>query len=280
VTWYLAGIDVARGTPDDDVADDRPYYELGWEITTTHLDAKHLLHSGVIDDSRDTLVTCSGREFLYTRQFRRVVDYRTFQARRQPGDRVVSLMDRYAGGRLPPDYFDRPHGANARYRHYERLRDSATTLDVRGAAVAPPRAPYCCLVIRRRAHGAYRNIGEAEVQMLLAALRRRYRHVFVVGLGVERYADPPEVTHVDLVTFTRLIQHPRCHLIVGSLTGPMHLAALVSKARVCIVMNHDHYDIERVNHPVLMGRCITYSTSRFLFVPPEALEFLLQNVSL
>jgi hypothetical protein len=135
-------------------------------------------------------------------------------------------------------------------------------------------------VIRRRAHGAYRNITEAEVRMLLRALRARYRRVFIVGLDVEEFAAPPQVRHVDLVTFTKLIQQPRCSLIVGSLTGPMHLASLVSKARVCIVMNHDHYDIERENHPALMGRCITYSESRFLFVPPEALEFLLQHVPL
>ena len=56
---------------DDDVSDERPYYELGWEITTTHFDAKHLLRTGAIDSQRDTVVTCSGREFLYTQVFER-----------------------------------------------------------------------------------------------------------------------------------------------------------------------------------------------------------------
>ncbi len=280
MTYFLTGVDVARGTPGDDVCDDRPYYELGWEITTTHLDAKHLLRAGCIDAARDTIVTCSGREFLYTRQFRRVIDYRTFSTQGPGSDRVVSLMDRYAGGRLPPDYYDRPHGPDARFRHYEADRALVTRLDGRAATIEAPRSPYCCFVIRRRAHGAYRNLRDAEVRMLLQALRERYRHVFIVGLEVEQFATRPHVRHVDLVTFAMLIQHPRCHLIVGSLTGPMHLAALVSRARVCIVINHDHYDIERENHPVLMGRCITYSKSRFLFVPPEALELLLQNVSL
>ena len=60
----------------------------------------------------------------------------------------------------------------------------------------------------------------------------------------------------------------------------MHLAALVSKAQVCMVINHDDYDIRRLNHPVLMGHCITFSRSRFVFVPPEAVDNLLETVDL
>lgn len=274
--YYLTGIDVAKGTIDDDISKERPYYELGWEITTTHFDAKHLLHTGQIDPQRDTIVTCSGREFLYTGVFDHVLDYHEFLTRQHKRDRVISLMDRYAAGIVPADYFDRPHGPTAKFRQHRASRDLLLNLDIRASALAPPNRPYCCFVIRRRSHGAYRNVPDSAVRMILAKLSKRYDHVFIVGRDIEHFAGQ-KVRLVDLVTFTRLIQHPRCRLIVGSLTGPMHLAALVSSAKVCVVINHDDYDVHGLNHPVLMGHCITFSKSHFLFVSPEAVEYLLET---
>jgi hypothetical protein len=189
-------------------------------------------------------------------------------------------MDRYADGRLPADYFDRPHGPDARYRHLERDRPLITNLDVRAATLSPPRRPYCCFVIRRRAHGAYRNFDESLAWTILSRLCANYTRVFIVGRDIERFAADPRVGHVDLPTFTRLIQDARCRLIVGSLTGPMHLAALVSSARICLVLNHDSYDIPRENHPVLMGRCVTCSESKFLFVTPEGMNYVLERYDL
>ena len=97
-------------------------------------------------------------------------------------------MERYAGGVVPPDYFDRPHGPSARLRHYLSDRDLIVNLDVRKAAFAPPAGLYCCFVIRRRAHGSYRNVPDATVRMVLAKLTSRYDHVFIVGRNIEQFA--------------------------------------------------------------------------------------------
>ena len=281
IRYFLTGIDEAKGTVADDVAATKPYYELGWEITSTHFDAKHLKKSGEIDPERDSIVTCSGREFLYTSEFSRVIayaDFRNIPLRR--GDQVVSLMEKYAGGVLPPDYFDRKHGPEARYRYFEEDRDTNTNLDISGATRTCPRQPYSCFVIRKRTHGEYRNFSNEMAAEILNRLAQSYGNIFIVGHDIERFHDFPNVSHVNLQTFAGLIQSEQCHLIVGSLTGPMHIAALVSKARVCLVVNHDGYDVVKENHPVLMGRCITYSKSRMLFVHPLQLLQVLDQFQL
>jgi hypothetical protein len=281
IRYFLTGIDEAKGTVADDVAATKPYYELGWEITSTHFDAKHLKKSGEIDFEHDSIVTCSGREFLYTSEFSRVVayeDFRNIPLRR--GDQVVSLMEKYAGGILPPDYFDRKHGPEARYRYFEEDREINTNLDILGATRTSHRQPYSCFVIRKRTHAEYRNFSDEMAAEILNRLAQSYGNIFIVGHDIERFHDFPHVSHVNLQTFAGLIQSEQCHLIVGSLTGPMHIAALVSKARVCLVVNHDGYDVVKENHPVLMGRCITYSKSRMLFVHPLQLPQVLDQFQL
>ena len=281
IKYFLTGIDEAKGTVADDISETKPYYELGWEIISTHFDAKHLRKIGEIDAERDSIVTCTGREFLYTAEFSRVIAYEDFRTTRlRHGDQVVSLMDRYAGGILPPDYFDRKHGPEARYRYFEEDRATNTSLDISGATRRCPAQPYCCFVIRKRTHGSYRNFDDEMAAKILNRLAQSYANIFIVGRDIEHFHDFPNVSHVNLQTFAALVQNKRCQLIVGSLTGPMHIAALVSKARLCLVLNHDGYDLVKENHPVLMGRCITYSKSRMLFVHPLQLPQLLDQFQL
>jgi hypothetical protein len=281
IRYFLTGIDVAKGTVADDVSATKPYYELGWEITSTHFDAKHLKKTGAIDAERDSIVTCSGREFLYTAEFSRVIAYEDFQnTTRLPGDQVVSLMEKYAGGILPSDYFDRKHGPEARYRYFEEDRETNTNLDISGATRISPGRPYSCFVIRKRTHGSYRNFSDEMAAEILNRLAQSYGNIFIVGRDIDHFRDFPNASHVNLQTFAALIQNKQCHLIVGSLTGPMHIAALVSEARLCLVVNHDGYDVVKENHPVLMGRCITYSKSRMLFVHPLQLLELLDQFEL
>lgn len=269
MTYFLAGIDVAKGTMEDDVSENRPYYELGWEITSTHFDAKRMKKLGLIDSGRDTIVTCTGREFLYGAEFQNVLNYDEFERLCVAPESVVSLMSRYGRGYFPQDYYtgDR-HTPNARYKYLDEDRDAITNFDLAGVSFPAGDDPYCCVSIRKRAHDSYRNVNDDLALPLLHVLGKNYSTVFVVGRNLEHLAHEPGVTLVDLRSFAALIQSERCQLIVGSLTGPMHIAALVSKAPACIVFNHDCYDIDARNHPVLMGKCIRLSKSRFLFWDP------------
>jgi hypothetical protein len=279
--YFLAGIDVAKGTIDDDVSDTRPYYELGWEVTTTHFDAKRFKKSGEIDYERDTIVTCGGREFLYTSEFARVIEYSRFIAERGPGDIVVSLMERYAGGHIPRDYYaEGRYGADAVYKYLREDSSLLTSFGLSGIRLPAGDEPYCCMCVRKRAHGNYRNFDNALARDVIGKLREKYSRIFVVGRNVEPLLSPPEVAGIDLATFAAIIQSNRCQMIIGSLTGPMHIAALVSKAPVSLVLNHDGYDVDVVNHPVLMGRCIRLSPTRFHFVHPNQMRSIISRSTL
>lgn len=276
--YIVVGVDVARGTVDDDVTPARPYFELGWEIVGTHLDVKRLKQSGNIGQD-DVVVTCAGREFLYTAAFERVISYERFLAEREPADTVNWLVDRYAAGVLPSEYFEASgHSPTARYRYFDQDRDIIQSLATVDVSPLHCGSPYACVAVRRRCHGSYRNMSDRDVRTILRALGESYGRIFLVGHGAEQYAVAPKIQHVTLCSFASLIRQPMCRVVFGSLTGPMHLACLVSTAPVCVVLNHDAYDVRMLNHPVLMGHCITWSESRFLFITPEQLPELLERV--
>lgn len=276
---FVAGYDCAKGQPGDDVSAQKPYFELGWEVATTHLDFKHLIaiHAACTDD---LVVTASGREFLYRSEHPNVISYDAF--RRMPlrqGDEVIALTSRYLDGSIPPDYFnERCRSPNARYRH---LLDDAVhirniyrvSLESLGLGDG-----YCCVAIRRRDHAPSRNLPESVIRLLLSVLASEYRRVFVVGHGNTGLRSMPGIIPVNLEIFASLISDPRCGLILGTMTGPIQLASLIAEARLCAVVTlRDDYDVEAENDPICAGRCVRLSESPFLFLGPSDFITLLSR---
>jgi hypothetical protein len=273
VRYFITGMDVAKGTEGDDVSREAAYFELGWEVVTTHLDVKRMKREGRIDAAADTIVTCTGREFLYGAEFAQVIDYGTFLERRSATDECIDCTVRYAGGSFPIDWFEGDrHTSSSMYKHAATDRESITNVGVVGVAHLHDGRPFGCLLVRRRRHGAFRNMTDDTARFLLDRLCEKYPRVFLVGHGAEAFAAPPHVVHVDLRTYASLIQDERCETIIGSFTGPMQLAALLSRAKTCLVLNDNLWDVEATNHPVALGRCIRLSRSNFLFIPPPALK--------
>jgi hypothetical protein len=274
---FLTGYDCAKGWPGDDVSIQRPYFELGWEVATTHLDLKHLLSTGRAC-AQDLVVTASGREFLYRAQLPHVISYDAF--RRTPlrvGDDVVALTDRYSDGVIPPDYFDTGcQSPAARYRHLVEDAALIRSIDCVSLEVLGLDDGYCCVAIRRRDHAPSRNLPESVIRRLLLDLTGEYKRVFVVGHGNTALRSIPGVVPVDLASFASLINDPRCELVLGTMTGPIQLACLIAQARACVVITlRDDYDVEAENDPICAGRCMRLSESPFLFLGPSDFTDLL-----
>ena len=269
--YFVAGFDVAKGTLADDVSDERPYFELGWEVVTTHFDAKRMKKTGQIDSGRDVIVTCSGREFLYRAEFDRVIDYAEFTRRGADAQDCHWLTGRYAEGRVPISYFDRePHSPASCYRYLDEDREILQSMAVPDVSALHQGKRYCCFCVRKRRHGAYRNITDEVANRVARRLAESYERIFVVGMGAEHLDKPPYVCHVSLQTYASLIAQPECDLVLGTMTGPMQLASVISRARLCaVIKNYDGYDIDGQNHPVCLGRCIRLSKSEFRFVDPS-----------
>lgn len=281
--YFIVGQDAAKGTLEDDVTDTKPYFELGWEVVTTHFDVKRMKRTKLINPERDTLVTCSGREFLYRAEFNQVIDYKRFsQMCISPRDECVSLMEKYSNGRISIEYFNTDtHSPVSRYRFLEEDQKIIQSVELVDIAPIHRGRPYCCFLIRKRGHGAYRNMPDEVSRLVLNKLKTKYETVFIVGHGAEHFHDPPCVIQVDLCTYASLIRDELCDLIIGTMTGTMQLAAILSKAKTCIVMlNYDDYDIKETNHPVCLGPCITLSRSTFKFINPSAFLKFIVNLEL
>ena len=206
-SYVVCGIDEAEGTIADDVTPTRAYFELGWEVVTTHFAAKRFLKDGSIS-RHCTIVTCHGREFLYSSVFPHVIDYRAFtQSQGALVDEARWLTRDYDGGRFPDGYISLKGGR----RTYRYLREDAEI--IRNISVIDPSElqslhdgqPFACLVVRRRSHGPGRNMSAELAVYLLNLLLRRMSRVFVVGHGAEDLAGYRGVSHVDLKTYASLI---------------------------------------------------------------------------
>ena len=269
MTVFVAGVDFASGRLGDDVAPNRPYFELGWEVVSTHFDVKRGKAEGWIDPENDIVVTCSGREFLYATEFRNVVEYRSLNT-----SGFVDLTQRYTGGSFDPNYFvsGRP-GKHSKSRFLAEHKDLALSIRRMETIDLHHGQRYCCFAARRRDHGAYRNMTPARGRFIIEQLLTLSPKVFLVGHDTQDLVFDDRVVPVDLITYASLIADPLCSLVVGTMTGTMQLAALYSGAKLCIVIsNYDSFDADRDNSPVNLGRCIRISPSQFVFIPPSLFE--------
>jgi hypothetical protein len=113
----------------------------------------------------------------------------------------------------------------------------------------------------------------ARGRYIIEHLLRLCPRVFLVGHDTDDLLIDDRVVPVDLVTYASLIANPLCMLVVGTMTGTMQLAALYSRAKLCIVIsNYDSFDAEVDNSPVNLGPGIRISPSKFVFVPPSLFE--------
>jgi hypothetical protein len=264
-----------RGRVGDDVSDDRRYFELGWETVTTHFDAKRGKVDGWIDPTKDVIVTCAGREFLYQSEFDNVLSYEQFRALASREKAFVKDLTRpYWGGEIPRSYYvDEMSGEGARCKFLQDHRTLALSIHRPAIEHLVQDQRYCCVTIRRRSHDAYRNMSFERGKFILERLSDRWPRIFVVGHDLDDLLLNNSISPVNLSTYVSLMSDPRCDLVIGTMTGTMQLAALYSRAAACVViLNYDACDIEKENHPVHMGRCIRISPSRFVFVPPSYFE--------
>jgi hypothetical protein len=270
-TYYITALDSAAETLRRRKMPPTSYYELGWEAVTTHFEAKHLKKIGVITDA-DVIVTAGGREFLYSSVFPNVISYADFtRLSAQNTLSAVSLVAKYYQGNIPDDYFNsRGSHREATYRFLKEDRAIIQQVTITDTSQLHQGREYCCLLVRRRRHCANRNMSDATALALHRMLSDSFGHVFVVGLDLDSLLAHQQWRIVDLQTYVSLISNPLCRVLVGSMTGTMQLAGLLSQAGQCLVrLNQDDQDVDEENDPIRLGRCMRLSASSFAFAPPS-----------
>jgi hypothetical protein len=265
MTYYITGIDTSSGNKNDDSSDLLSYYELGWEIMTTHLKLKELLHDGYISDN-DVIVTCSGREFLYQKSFKNVITWKDY-LKINHTKKEVNLCQEFSSNHslineITPKKDDSLIDLFFSFEKEENLKFNTD-------------GDFVCMVYRNRDHGSHRNMDIDFFKKIIDFLKYKFNlNIFVVGFGSEIFEDNKNVFSVNLKEFTTLINNDNCKLCVSSLTGPSSLTYLfggVNLKNIIIDIESARKDEYMENHPLAMGNLFNYKNveSEFILGMPD-----------
>ena len=258
------------------------YFELGWEMAATHLDAKHLIATGQTTDE-DVIVTLEGREFLYqtlikTMPYEKFAEERGIHdASRIQFDDVLDLTYHYARTSwIDTDIYH--GGPNKTYLYPE---DLPLILDMNVPEV-PDIDRYAVACWRyRHNHSADRNTPADHAREINDWLVKKYGKVFVVGHETENLCNGDTIVHVDLPTFAGLARDPRCQMVLGAMTGTLQLAAIICSTRVVAYQHNPRVpDANDVNHPVVFGECVNlrHNKRRHFYAPQTPVSELLPEL--
>lgn len=250
--YYITGIDEASGSVSNDSSNLRIYFELGWEIMTTHLYVKELLFNNIFNNENDTIVTCDGREFLYEENFKNVITWKEFK-KLNINNHTINLCDRFINDFTNIDKIDVTDNKELikLYSSFEKDYNYKSFDE-----------NYVCLVYRNRTHDSHRNIDENFFKGLINLITKYFNlKVYVVGIGGEIFENNYDCFHVTLKQFTTLINKKECVFCVSSLTGPASLTYFFGGDNLKNIIldlesarSHEHMK----NHPLAMGDKFNY----------------------
>jgi len=261
-SYIVVGKDLKAGVPGSDSSDSEQYFELGWEVTTTYLETVYGRQTGRFS-GEETVVTASGREFLYRASFADVMTFTDFSALGIDPPQVIDLVRR-TSARYTGDTWLRKlrlRAACLRAYHWWQYRIRYRSAAMRNLPMALPALDparlaeeFYCLCIRFRDHQPQRNLPGEYLIELLDALRDR--RCFLVGHGSEQLIRHPLHHVCTLAEFAALARHPQCAAVIGSMTGTMQLAQMIHRRRLLVIDLDRHYHLwGRLYPSVLSDLC-------------------------
>ena len=278
MNYIIAGKNDAAGISGNDSADLAVYFELGWEVVGSRLDAIKLLRTNKISNENTTIVTIDDRKFMYTSMFKNVISWDEFRKRHINGE--IGMFDtvedwtqiRQFSFLNPNRDFefwenrDASPQANSRYSRYEQDYDyivNGFTKNDEITKVLEENEQYYVACLRFRDHCNFRSSPEEWWSFLLNKITNETgRKVFLVGHGSEKFVKNEKMKHVKkLQDYVTLIQDNRCKSVVSTSTGTLVLALTASKSPVHWV---DHADVSFIpeNNAVMGGNCARFLKSK------------------
>ena len=249
-------------------------FELGWEVTTTHLLAKRMFFAGIATKDTHCVVTLAGREFLYEGlcnviPWQRFYEATKYDAIASVAPNVIDLARRFAMRDIKGSekvFNGSPFFGYRWADDRDKIRDSITTEPV---ADAPSRFAVACWRYRD-GHYECRNTPREVADRINARLVEKFGRVYVVGLGCEPLCNGDTIRFCALPQMAWLVQQDACHQIVGAMTGTTQLAATISTAPVHVYQHNPRQPVNVQNHPAVLGSCANlYSGVRRVWFADE-----------
>lgn len=254
----ICGIDDKRGFIGDDSSSLNTYFELGWELVTTHLDAKYLLYKNKISNN-DTIITCSGREFLYEGLFNYIITWKDYKQNRKGDEinlvdlRIKSISSKNMNMSL---FWDK---GNMRCPECDIDINLIKNIKFADINKHDTKNKYCCFVYRQRDHCPDRNLSTSYISELLNHIGNLNYKIFIVGYGSESLCDSINRVNVNLQEFATLINNPNCIFVLSTLTGPPHLTYFVGHNKLNNIIIDLYNSRTLDDHSVNMGNNVNFT---------------------
>ena len=218
-----------KGIKGDDTGNLTQYFELGWELIVSRLCLISMIKEGHFDPEKDTVVTNSSREFLYSKFCKNVIAFEHFEnINFSPEDKVFDLVQEVvlAGGYGVNNSAPKLWGVsaiNAEEPYKYTLKEAPEIqqfdlLDIKN--VLKDDSDYICFVIRKRDWCDHRNLTEEQINKCLQYAKQKNLTVYIMGKGTESYSAPEnKVHHINLQEMATLINNDKCKALLTTLTG-------------------------------------------------------------
>ena len=244
------------------------YTELGFECVYSHLLAKRYINNGILDVTKDVVVTCEGREFFYDNYIKTIPWslYQNFSYKQQITHSINASDFLVEGILLETPFFHENYMENSKtfsemydekltheqnhhiyvntgtpkYRYFEEDYDIVTNLNFNKDLIIPNKK-YICFNRRYRKHREEFNMTESYAKKLMETLKQTFDvDIYITGYHNEIFNQIENVTWVNLRDWCTLINHDNCMAIVQNQTGTSNLSQICGKKGLLnIAINND-----------------------------------------
>jgi hypothetical protein len=240
------------------------YYELGWEVVTTHLYAKHLINNKALDPDQDIIVTCEGREFLYDK-FIKTICWKEFEDHTKK--QIIAIIDPInfflnTIFQETSDFYDLYFvNNNPIYKYFDTDFDIITDFSKNSDII--PKTPYICMNRRFRKHREHLNMSENYTNDLIKNIQDKYNvPIFLTGFHNESFVQPG-VNIVNLQDWCSLINHENCLFCIQNQTGTANLTQICARQEllnIIIDMEGAHFMPVYANgrRPDVLGKSVNF----------------------
>lgn len=275
--YIIAGKNDSIGVKGNDSGDLAIYFELGWEVVGSRLDAIKLLKTGVFSNSGTTIVTVDDRKFMYSSMFKNVISWDEFKKEVERGrisasDSIEDWTETRQFSFLNPnrdfEFWEnndpRPQ-SNSRYSRYEQDYHEITNGFAKNDLALKDieeNEKYYVACLRFRDHCEFRSSPSVWWAALLERIiEKTGKRIFLVGHGAENFVNNDRAKHISkLQDYVTLIQDSRCKAVIAQSTGTCGLAFSASKAPIHWI-DHANVSFINENNAVMGGNCAIFTKS-------------------
>lgn len=240
------------------------YFELGWELVKSRLCLISGIKNKIFNPETDTIVTISGREFLYSFFCKNVISYDKYINDVKEEHVVYNLVEdinKWIGHGI------RDTTANKlwcrdddpfKYKYTPEQTPELIQFDlILRNDILKDTNSYCCMVVRKRDHVSGRGMNEHQLQECFNKLKDKNYTVYIMGNGSETYANPDKrIHHISFQQMTSLINDKNCKGLITPLSGGGMVRLFTG---ICPMITMDLQSHYSPDNALLWGESINFS---------------------